>query len=234
MLMNVIDLHSGYGKVPILVDLSFHVDEHETVAVIGPNGAGKSTLLKTISGLVKATSGRVEIEGQDVVGLTADHVVRYGISYVPEGGRPFANMTVADNLKMGAFTKRENFTPAVLDEIYELFPVLKRRQKQFANTLSGGERQMLAIARGLVSKPKMLMLDEPSLGLAPKLVDEIYEKIRHLKEGGLTVLLVEQNISYALELADRGYVLENGHIVLEGPCENLVKSDHIRKAYLGM
>ena len=233
-MLNVTDLNAGYGKVPILFDINFNVDEHETVAIIGPNGAGKSTLLKALSGLVHPSGGKIELNGQDLAGLPPDQVVRHGIAYVPEGGRPFPNMSVMDNLKMGAFTRRENLKNGVLDEMLELFPVLKQRANQYARTLSGGERQMLAIARGLVSRPKLIMLDEPSLGLAPKLVDEIYQKLRALKERGLTVLLVEKNISYSLELADRGYVLENGRIVMQGDCQELARSEHIKKAYLGL
>jgi branched-chain amino acid transport system ATP-binding protein len=233
-MLKVTQLNSGYGKVPILVDIDINVEEHETVTVIGPNGAGKSTLLKTIVGLVKPTSGSIELGGKSIQGMSPDNVVRQGISYVPEGGRPFPNMTVMDNLRMGAYTKRENLKNGVLDEMFELFPILKQRANQYARTLSGGERQMLAIARGLVARPKLLMLDEPSLGVAPKLVDEIYDKILKLKESGLTVLLVEQNISYALELADRGYVLENGHIIQQGNCKELSSSEHIKKAYLGL
>lgn len=234
MLMNLSNLQAGYGKVPILQDCNLFINEHETVAVIGPNGAGKSTLLKTISGLLKPFSGQVTFEGKDITGLAPDQVIRRGIAYIPEGGRPFPNMTVLDNLYMGAYTNRQNLKNGGIDELFQLFPILKSRSQQYARTLSGGERQMLAIARGLISKPKLLMLDEPSLGLAPKLVDEIYDKIRKLKETGLTVLLVEQNTGYALELADRGYVLENGGIVMSGLCQELSNSDHIKKAYLGI
>jgi branched-chain amino acid transport system ATP-binding protein len=234
MLLKITNLHSGYGKVPILVDVDLEIAEHEVVAVIGPNGAGKSTLMKTITGLVKATAGKIELDGHNLVGLSTDKMVRRGISLVPEGGHVFANMSVVDNLRMGAYAARENLKTGVLDEIFELFPALKERSEKYARTLSGGERQMLAIARGLVSRPKLLMLDEPSLGVAPKLVDEIYEKINKLKEIGLTVLLVEQNTSYALELADRGYVLENGRIAMQGDCKELANSEHVRKAYLGL
>lgn len=233
-MLTIEKLNSGYGKVPILVDIDLQVDEHETVTVIGPNGAGKSTLLKTICGMVKPSSGKVIFNGKDIAGHAPDQPVRLGIAYVPEGGRVFPNMSVEDNVRMGAYTARNNLKEGVLEEVIELFPVLGRRMKQMARTLSGGERQMLAIARGLVSRPKLLMLDEPSLGLAPKLVDEIYDKIRMLKETGLTVLLIEQNTSYALELADRGYVLENGRVTMQGGCKELSDSDHVRKAYLGL
>lgn len=234
MLLKISNLNAGYGKVPVLHDCTLEVHEHETVTVIGPNGAGKSTLLKTITGLVKARSGQIVFQDDEISSQATDQIIRKGISFVPEGGRPFPNMTVLDNLRMGAFTKRENLKNGVIDELLALFPILKKRSNQYARTLSGGERQMLAIARGLISRPRLLMLDEPSLGLAPKLVDEIYEKIHMLKETGLTVLLIEQNTSYALELADRGYVLENGRIVMAGTCKELSGSDHVRKAYLGI
>jgi branched-chain amino acid transport system ATP-binding protein len=220
--------------VPILDSVALEVQEHEIVAVIGPNGAGKSTLMKTITGLVKATQGMVEMQGENITGFSPDLVMRKGISLVPEGGRVFPNITVNDNLRMGAYTTRENLKSGGLEEIYDLFPILKNRANKYARTLSGGERQMLAIARGLISRPKLLMLDEPSLGIAPKLVDEIFEKLHKLKETGLTVLLVEQNTTYALELADRGYVLENGRIAMEGASHDLADSDHVRKAYLGL
>ncbi len=232
--LQVSDLCAGYGKVPILDHVSFGVAEDETVALIGPNGAGKSTLLKAISGLICPTSGSVRMNGKELVGTPPDLIVHEGISFVPEGGRPFPNMSVNDNLRMGAFACRDVLKTGVLDELYDLFPVLKARAKQYARTLSGGERQMLAIARGLVSRPKLIMLDEPSLGVAPKLVDEIYTKIAALKGMHLTVLLVEQNTSYALELADRAYVLENGRIVMHGRPSELSRDDHIKKAYLGL
>ncbi|MCX6029409.1 MAG: ABC transporter ATP-binding protein [Chloroflexi bacterium] len=234
MLISVRDLNVSYGKVPVLHAISFDVAPDETVAIIGPNGAGKSTLLKTIAGMVHPVSGAIILNGKEIGGLTADQVVREKVAYVPEGGRVFPNMTVMDNLRMGAYSCRDNLKAGVLDEMYELFPILKQRSSQYARTLSGGERQMLAIARGLVSRPKLLMLDEPSLGVGPKLVDEIYSKIQILIERGMTVLLVEQNTSYALQIANRGYVLENGHSVLAGSAEELSCSDHVRKHYLGL
>jgi len=233
-MIEVRELCASYGKVPALRDVSFTVGEHETVAVIGPNGAGKSTLLKAIVGLVRPQSGKVMLDGKDTTGFMPDQMVREQVALVPEGGRVFPNMTVIDNLRMGAFSCRANIKAGVLDEMYELFPILAKRSSQYARTLSGGERQMLAIARGLVSRPRLLMLDEPSLGVAPKLVDEIYDKLGMLIKRGMTVLLVEQNTSYALELADRGYVLENGQVVLEGAARDLAGSDHIRKHYLGL
>jgi branched-chain amino acid transport system ATP-binding protein len=235
MSINIAGLNAGYKNVPVLRDLEFHVEEGETVAIIGPNGAGKSTLLKTISGLVKPTSGTINFFGKQIAGMAPDAVVRQGLVYVPEGGKPFANMSVQDNLLMGAYGNRAVLKTGIIEELHEIFPILKKRKDQLAKTLSGGERQMLALARGLISRPKLIMLDEPSLGLAPKLVEEIYEKIRLLrKEYGLTVLLVEQNTSYALELANRGYVLENGSIVLSGESSELMNSEHVKKAYLGL
>jgi len=233
-LLEVAALSAGYGKVPILHDVTFHVDEGEAVAIIGPNGAGKSTLLKTISGLIDPYSGGVVFAGKSIEGMPPHEVTRVGVSYVPEGGRPFPNMPVLDNLLMGAYVNRANLKDGVLEEIFEIFPVLQERQDQMARTLSGGEKQMLSIGRGLASRPRLLMLDEPSLGLAPKLVDEIYRKLQTLRELGLTVLLVEQNITYALELADRGYVLENGRIALEGSGAELAQNIHIKKHYLGL
>ena len=233
-MLEIKNLSSGYAKVVVLRNVTFHIDQDELVAIIGPNGAGKSTLLKTITGLVRAQSGEVKFGTDTITGLSPDQVVRRGLSYVPEGGRVFPNMTVLDNLMMGAYSNPAILKTGILDEIYKLFPILKNRSSQFARTLSGGERQMLAIGRGLVSRPKMLMLDEPSLGVAPKLVDEIYEKIYALKRTGLTVLLVEQNTGYALELADRGYVIENGKIAMEGTAADLSTSEHIKKFYLGL
>ncbi len=232
--LQVKGLNAGYGRVPVLWDVSFHVDEGEVVAIIGPNGAGKTTLLKTISGLVRPTAGEIIFQGQNIEGWPPHDVTRIGVAHVPEGGRLFPNMSVQENLFMGAYGNRASLKSGVLDEIYEMFPVLRERHNQMARTLSGGEKQMLAIGRGLASRPKFLMLDEPSLGLAPKLVDAIYEKLHLLRERGLTVLLVEQNVNYALELADRGYVLENGRIVMEGAGRELARSEHIKRHYLGL
>jgi branched-chain amino acid transport system ATP-binding protein len=233
-MLSVEQLSSGYGKLPILNQVSLHIQPGEVVAVIGPNGAGKSTLLKTICGLLRPSSGRIDFEGKSLEGSPPHAVTRCGLSYVPEGGRLFPNMTVKENLYMGAYTRRENLKSGVLEELFAIFPVLERRSRQYARTLSGGEKQMLAIARGLVSRPKLLMLDEPSLGIAPKLVDEIYERLHALKSKGLTVLLVEQNTGYALELAERGYVLENGRVVLEGSGSELSANPHIKTHYLGL
>ena len=232
--LQVRELNAGYGKIPVLRDVSFRVCEGEIVAIIGPNGAGKSTLLKTISGLISPSSGEITFKGQSIQGLAPHLVAKAGISHIPEGRRLFANMTVMENLLMGAYASRDNLKMGVLGEVFEMFPVLQERGKQKAKDLSGGQKQMLAVGRGLVSKPTLLMLDEPSLGLAPMLVDSIYEKLRTLRERGLTVLLVEQNVNYALELAVRGYVLENGRIVMEGSSEELADSEHIKEHYLGL
>lgn len=234
MLLSVKNLNAAYGKIPVLFDVNIEIKEHETVTVIGPNGAGKSTLLKAITGLLPPTSGSIVFDNEEIAGKPAFEAIKKGLAMVPEGGRVFPKMTVTDNLRMGAYAHRDVLSTGILEEIYNLFPILKNRSAQYAKTLSGGERQMLAIARGMVSRPKLIMLDEPSLGVAPKLVDEIYEKIHAMKDAGLTVLLIEQNTSYALEMADRGYVLENGRVVLEGTCKDLSESDHVRKAYLGI
>jgi branched-chain amino acid transport system ATP-binding protein len=233
-LLKIDNLNAGYGKVIVLRDVNLLVNDGEIVAVIGPNGAGKSTLLKNICGLVQPTSGKIVFKDQDITGQPAYKAVESGISYVPEGGRTFANMTVIENLSIGAFTKRDNLKTDILNEIFELFPILKERQKQYARTLSGGQKQMLAIGRGLTSRPSLLMMDEPSLGLAPNLVKEIYEKLQKLRNFGLTVLLVEQDTAHALKLADRGYVLENGKIAMEGSGKELSRSEHVKTHYLGL
>ncbi len=233
-LLKVLDLNAGYGKVPVLHDVAFRVSEGEVVAVIGPNGAGKSTLLKTISGLIEPYSGQIVFAGKRYEGAAPHDISRAGISHVPEGGRLFVNMSVEENLLMGGYGNREGLRSGVLEEIFEMFPILSERRLQLAKTLSGGERQMLAIGRGLAGRPKLLMLDEPSLGLAPKLVDVIYQKLHALRDRGLTVLLVEQNTGYALDLAERGYVLENGHMVMEGTGYDLAHDDHVKQSYLGL
>ena len=233
-LLEISGLNAGYGKVPILHDVNLHICEEEVVAVIGPNGAGKSTLLKTVSGLIRPYSGTIKFGDHGIDGMAPHAVAGAGIAHVPEGGRPFSNMSVWDNLLMGAYGSRDNLKEGVLDEVFEIFPVLRERASQLAKTLSGGEKQMLSIGRGLASRPRLLMLDEPSLGLAPKLVDDIYQKLQTLRRLGMTVLLVEQNTTYALELADRGYVLENGSVVLEGSGKELMQNKHVKEHYLGL
>ena len=231
--LQVKDLNAGYGKIPVLRDVSLHVDEGEVVAVIGPNGAGKTTLLKTISGLITPTSGEISFQGQSIQGMVPHEVAKAGISHIPEGRRLFANMTVMENLMMGGYARRDDLEEA-LEDVLEMFPVLRERRKQKAKDLSGGQKQMLAVSRGLVSRPILLMLDEPSLGLAPMLVDSIYEKLYTLRERGLTVLLVEQNVNYALDLSTRAYVLENGRVAMEGSSKELANSDHVKRHYLGL
>jgi len=232
--LQVKDLSSGYGKVTILRDINFQIEENEVVAVIGSNGAGKTTLLKTISKLISPFSGEIIFEGQNITKFPPHLISRAGITHVPEGGKLFPNMTVYENLLMGTYRNRKKIKSNILEEIYEIFPILKKREKQLAKTLSGGEKQMLSIGRSLASQPRFLMLDEPSQGLAPKLVDDIYQKLSILKKKGITILLIEQNINYALQFAERAYVLENGKIVMEGNSKELLNSEHVKKHYLGI
>ncbi|MBU4350363.1 ABC transporter ATP-binding protein, partial [bacterium] len=232
--LQVKDLSSGYGKVTILRDINFQIEENEVVAVIGSNGAGKTTLLKTISKLISPFTGEIIFEGQNITKYPPHLISQAGIAHVPEGGKLFINMTVYENLLMGTYRNRKKIKEDVLKEIYEIFPILKKREKQLAKTLSGGEKQMLSIGRSLASQPRFLMLDEPSQGIAPKLVDDIYQKLSILKKKGITMLLIEQNINYALQFAERAYVLENGKIVMEGNSKELLNSEHVKKHYLGI
>jgi branched-chain amino acid transport system ATP-binding protein len=231
--LNVVNTH--YGKVKALWDVSLRVDEKEIVALVGANGAGKTTMLNTISGMIRSTSGTIQFCGQGIDRLFPYQIVKIGISHIPEGGKPFPDMTVHENLEMGAYhdetwRKREE----TVEQVYRIFPILKERAGQLARTLSGGERQMLAVGRGLMSRPKLCMLDEPSYGLSPILVKEIFNVIKALRDRGMTLLLVEQNVQQTLEIADRAYVLENGRIVSEGRSKELLQNDHIKKAYLGL
>lgn len=234
-MLEVSNINALYGKAQALWDVCLGIHEAEIVALVGSNGAGKTTLLNTISGLLRPASGRVEFLGRRIDGLPPHSVVELGISHVPEGGKVFPEMTVRENLEMGAYPynawKQKEET---LEQVYQVFPTLKERGKQLARTLSGGERQMLAIGRGLMSKPRLCLLDEPSYGLAPLLVAEIFRIIQGLREQGITIFLIEQNVRRALEIADRAYVLENGRICLEGACDELLQSDFVRKAYLGL
>jgi len=234
-MLKVDKINVFYGDLQALWDVSFEVNEGEKVVIVGANGAGKTTTLRTISGLLRPRSGSIEFLGKRIDKLPPHEIVELGIAHVPEGRRLFPRMTVLENLEMGAYTKRarEKFDDT-LEWVFSIFPRLRERKKQIAGTMSGGERQMLAIARGLMSKPKLLMLDEPSLGLAPKLVVKTFEVIERINEEGVTILLVEQNVRHALELADRGYVLETGRITLSGTGEELLKNDYVKKAYLGM
>ncbi len=224
-----------YGGVPALHEVSFDVGKGELVAVIGANGAGKTTALKTVVGAVRPVSGSIEFNGIDITGKNCAEIVRLGITYVPEGRQIFGPLTVEENLFLGAFTTRsKEEVEKGLEYVYGLFPTLKERYRQKGETLSGGEQQMLALGRGLMSRPKLLMLDEPSLGLMPKLVSEVFRAIALLKEEGQTILLVEQNVQEALELAERGYVLQTGRTIHSGRGRDLFESAIVRKAFLGV
>ena len=227
-------INASYGDLQALWDISFKVEEKEIVALIGPNGAGKTTTLKTITGLLRAIAGEIKFEGHAMEKVPIHKRVEMGISLVPEGRGLFPGMTVLENLEMGAFTaKGRSCKDETLEQVYKLFPILKNRKKQAAGTLSGGEQQMLAIGRGLMSKPKLLFFDEPSWGLSPLLSKVIYEVIGQINSTGVTILLIEQNVRIALELAMRAYVIENGRIVKQGECRNMLDDQHIREAYLG-
>ena len=227
-------LNVAYGDVQVLWDVSLEVNRGEMVALIGANGAGKSTLLATISGLLRPLSGKVWFAGRDITAAPADAIVVAGIAQVPQGRRLFAGLTVTQNLMLGAYTRRDAEREKDLDWVFDTFPRLKERQQQLAGTMSGGEQQMCAIGRALMSKPKLLLIDEPSLGLAPVVVDDLLEVLRKIHEQGTTVLMVEQDIQTALEEADRGYVLETGHITLAGAASELLANTDVRKAYLGI
>ncbi|HDN79004.1 MAG TPA: ABC transporter ATP-binding protein [Chloroflexi bacterium] len=234
-MLEVKNIKVCYDDVPALHDVSFEVREGEIVSIVGSNGAGKSTILKTISGLLHPVSGEIRFEGERIDRDPPYAIVAKGIAHVPEGRRIFSRMTVLENLLLGAYTRKSQEERAeTLERIFELFPILKERRNQRAGTLSGGEQQMLAIARGLMSRPKLLMLDEPSLGLMPILVTKLFDTIRRINEEGITILLVEQNVREALELADRAYVLVTGNIVLEGTGRELLEAEMVKKAYLGM
>ena len=234
-MLEVNNINTFYGKAQALWDVSLRIDEAEIVALIGANGAGKTTLLNTISGLLRPSSGSVEFLGKRIDGLTPHAIVELGISHVPEGKKLFTDMTVRENLEMGAYPYHAwKLKEETLKQVYQVFPALKEREGQLARTLSGGEQQMLAMGRGLMSRPKLCMFDEPSYGLAPRLVLEVFQVIKSLREQGITTLLIEQNVRHTLEIADRAYVLENGRVVLEGPCHQCLQSEHVRKAYLGL
>ena len=232
-LLQVENLNVFYGSIHAIKDISFHVNEGEVVTLIGANGAGKSTTLNTIAGLLKPKSGSVTFDGKVISGLPANSILPLGMALCPEGRRIFQHMTVRENLEMGGYTRTPEENARTIEEVFEQFPRLKERRKQIAGTLSGGEQQMLAISRALMSKPKLMMLDEPSMGLAPILVDQVFDIIKELHSAGTTILLVEQNARKALQIADRAYVLETGSITLSGTGAELAKSDEVRKAYLG-
>jgi branched-chain amino acid transport system ATP-binding protein len=234
-LLRISGLRAGYGDAQVLHDLSLDVDEGEVVALVGANGAGKTTTLKTISGLLRPAAGQVTFLGQRIDRLPPAKIVDLGVVQVPEGRKIFPSMSVRENLELGSYQKRAKAHRAEsLERTFAMFPILRERQAQAAGTLSGGEQQMLAIGRALMARPRLLMLDEPSLGLAPRIVFEIFETIKTIQAQGLTVLLVEQNVQQSLRLANRGYVLENGSVVLSGTGAELLGNEHTKRAYLGM
>jgi branched-chain amino acid transport system ATP-binding protein len=234
-MLSVKNLSTFYGKIQALWNVSFEVQDGEIVALVGANGAGKTTLLNTISGIVRGSSGAIRFMDKPIGAHQAPVIVEMGLSQVPQEGRLFPDMTVRENLEMGAYqVKAWRYRAETLKEVYGIFPILEQRRAQIVRTLSGGEKQMVAIGRGLMSRPKLCMFDEPSYGLAPKAVAEIFRVIRLLPGRGITVLLVEQNVKQALEMADRACVLENGRLTLEGPSRSLIEDEHVRKAYLGL
>lgn len=233
-MLEIKDLEVFYGMIQAIKGVSFEVNEGEVIALIGANGAGKTTILHTITGLLEAKRGTVTFDGKDITKIPAHRIVSMGMAHVPEGRRVFANLTVYQNLKMGAYTRKEKTEiEETLEMVYKRFPRLKERHNQLSGTLSGGEQQMLAMGRALMSHPRILLMDEPSMGLSPIFVNEIFDIIKEVSAGGTTVLLVEQNAKKALSISDRGYVLETGKIVLEGESEELLNNDSIKKAYLG-
>lgn len=233
-LLEVKDIKVYYGMIQALKGISFSVNEGEVIALIGANGAGKTTTLHTVTGLLRAKSGQIIYDGQDITKVPAHKIVTMGMAHVPEGRRVFSNMTVLQNLKMGAFTRSDkDEIEDSIQNVYKRFPRLQERQNQTAGTLSGGEQQMLAMGRALMSKPKIILMDEPSMGLSPIFVNEIFDIIKEVSESGTTVLLVEQNAKKALTIADRAYVLETGRITLEGKASDLLNNESVQKAYLG-
>ncbi len=236
-MLKIRNLESGYGKLRVLKKISMHVDAGEIVTLIGANGAGKTTLLYTIAGMIRSTGGDIVLFDQDLKACSPEQIVKMGCSLVPEGRQVFATMSVEDNLVLGGYvqykSQKKYNRSAELAAIYDIFPVLKDRKGQLAGTLSGGEQQMLAMGRALMAGPKLIMMDEPSTGLAPLIVKDIFSIILHLREAGNTVLLVEQNAKAALGIADRGYVLETGKIILQGPAEDLLNNSDVQRAYLG-
>jgi branched-chain amino acid transport system ATP-binding protein len=234
-MLEVKNISAAYGMVQILHDVNFRVEDKEIVSIIGPNGAGKTTLVKTIMGFLKPQTGTVKFKGENVENLSTYQIVKKGLTMIPEGREIFPRMTVEENLLLGAYTiKDKTKLKETKERMYDIFPVLKKKEKAQAQTLSGGEQQMLVICRSLMSNPQMLILDEPSLGLAPIIVEKVLDTVRTINEEGVTVLLVEQNIHDSLEVADRGYVLEEGKIILEGKSKELLSNSHIKEVYLGL
>lgn len=233
-MLEIKDMEVYYGMIQAIKGVSFDVNEGEVIALIGANGAGKTTILHTITGLLEAKKGSVFFDGKDITKIPAHKIVSMGMAHVPEGRRVFANLSVLQNLKMGAYTRKDkNEIEETLKMVYKRFPRLEERQNQLAGTLSGGEQQMLAMGRALMSHPRIILMDEPSMGLSPIFVNEIFDIIKEVSAGGTTVLLVEQNAKKALSISDRGYVLETGKIVLSGKADDLLNNDSIKKAYLG-
>jgi len=233
-MLEIKKLKSGYGEVEVLHSVDLHVSQGEIVALLGSNGAGKSTLNNTLSGILKPMAGEIIFDGKVISGIPSKNVVDAGLIQIPEGRRIYPNMNIRENLELGAYRRGKPRRQENLDRVVSIFPRLAERFNQLAGTLSGGEQQMLAIGRGLMAEPKLLILDEPSLGLSPKLVEEMFDLIKKLHDDGLTIMLVEQNVVQSLEIADRAYVLENGQIVLEGLAENMINDEALRKSYLGM
>jgi branched-chain amino acid transport system ATP-binding protein len=235
-ILRIDDLHASYGDIEVLKGITFEIQKGEIACLLGANGAGKSTLLKVLSGILRSSSGKTLFENEDITRHSPQEIVRMGLSHVPEGRQIFSRMTVMQNLLLGGYPRKGNKAEAqeLFDFIFNLFPVLKERLKQKAGTLSGGEQQMLAISRGLMSRPRLLLLDEPSLGLAPLLVEDIFRVIRDLRLRGISILLIEQNVMKALTIADRGYIMETGKIAAHGEARDLMSDDKIRRSYLGM
>ena len=232
-MLTVSDIHVYYSAIHAIKGVSFEVGEGEIVSLIGANGAGKSTILQTISGLLHSRSGSILFEGHEIKVVPPHKIVQSGVAHVPEGRRVFARMSVEENLEMGAYTQAKTMLSDSLDNVFMRFPRLKERRHQIAGTLSGGEQQMLSMGRALMSRPKLMMLDEPSMGLSPILVEQIFEIIKELNRTGVTILLVEQNALMALSIASRGYVLETGRVVLSAPADELLNNEAVKKAYLG-
>jgi branched-chain amino acid transport system ATP-binding protein len=234
-MLEVENISAAYGMVQILRDVTFKVEEKEIVSIIGPNGAGKTTLVKTIMGFLHPKNGSIKFKGENIANLPAYEIVKKGITMIPEGREIFPRMTIEENLMLGAYTiKDKDKVKETKERAYQIFPVLKKKEKALAQTLSGGEQQMLVICRSLMSNPQLLILDEPSLGLAPIIVEKVLDTVRTINEEGVTVLLVEQNIHDSLNVADRGYVLEEGKIILEGKSRELLSNSHIKEVYLGL
>lgn len=234
-MLKAINIKTFYGKIQALWDVSLNIGKSEIVALVGANGAGKTTLVNTVSGLLQPAGGSVEFLDKRIDGLQSYEIVELGISHIPEGRMLFPDMSVQENLEMGAYTKRVwKQRQEILDKVYELFPILKKRRRQLAGTLSGGEQQMVAMGRGLMSRPKLCFIDEPSSGLAPLIVAEMFDIIKDLREEGISIFLIEQNVQQTLDIADRGYVMENGRITLDGESKDLLQNELVKKAYLGL